>query len=340
VVNNQWRVTSNNKENLVMGSGFKDVCTKCTSGITFDTSLLDSENNTTSIDLRLSALVIDASIDVVIGLATVKSNDLILHYPSKFLSSKGLELLQTSKTYEVQRNTDTILLGTEETESGRPVCSLLDVDVLSNSVNMTEGARAKLPLRMHYDLQVENDLVPTKYGINSNANESYEDTLTSLDELDNSLPQATNFSTRTEWVKEDISEIRMDQLESIEAEYLVPHKEGDSDFEMPTKIFGPDSLRKKPKGVLNKFKEQFRITVGKEPAKLEPFSLELISPEKDWFTSANKLPPRKLDKTRQFEMNKLIMLLITLCCVQTSTATHYSHPFVVPNQETIIGGWF
>jgi hypothetical protein len=122
----------------------------------------------------------------------------------------------------------------------------------------------------------------------------------------------------------------MDQLESIESEYLIPHKEGDSDFEMPTKIFGPATLRKKTKYVLNKYKEQFRIKVGKEPANIEPFTLELSSSSKEWFVPANKLPPRRLDKTRQFEMNKLIMLLITLGCLQTSTATHYSHPFVVP----------
>jgi hypothetical protein len=136
-----------------------------------------------------------------------------------------------------------------------------------------------------------------------------------------------------EWEKEDLSEIQMDQLETIEAEYVLPKKEVDSNFEMPTKIFGPTTLRRKINRVLVRHKKRFRTTVGKVPAtKLDPFCLKLNSGEEKekWFTNANKLPPRPLDETRQFEINKLIMLLITLGCLQTSTATHYSHPFVVP----------
>jgi hypothetical protein len=81
--------------------------------------------------------------------------------------------------------------------------------------------------------------------------------------------------------------------------------------------------------VLHKHRKRFLTTVGKEPANTEPFELKVDDPTK-WKMPKNKLPPRRLDKTRQFEMNKLIMLLISLCVIQTSTATHYSHPFVVP----------
>ena len=339
-----WLITngvkSNNNENLVIGSGFKDVCTKCTSSISFDITALDSELSTiNSIDITMTALVIDASIDVIIGISSIKQNDLILHYPSKFLSQDGQKLVKNIQESEVRRNTDTILLQGGETESGGPMCSLLDNDVLSNPANITERARAKLPLRMHYDLQVDNKLIPTRYGLDSKEPvEPVTDMINYISEkesrnkIDSTTQQPTNYSTHTEWDREDISEIRMDQLESIESEYVLPDKGGDSNFEMPTKIFGPKTLRRKINRVLIRHKKRFRTTVGKVPAKLEPFCLKLDSKEQEekWFTNANKLPPRRLDKTRQFEMNKLIMLLITLGCLQSSTATHYSHPFVVP----------
>jgi hypothetical protein len=80
-----WLVTNgvqrNNNTNLVIGSGFKDVCTKCTASISFDISLLDSEIDTSSIDMKMTALVIDASIDLIIGISSIKQNDLILQYP-------------------------------------------------------------------------------------------------------------------------------------------------------------------------------------------------------------------------------------------------------------------
>ena len=258
-------VKSNNKENLVIGSGFKDVCTKCTSSISFDITALDSELNTiSSIDISMTALVIDASIDVIIGISSIKQNDLILHYPSKFLSREGQKLVQNIQGNEVRRNTDTILLRAGEAESGGPVCSLLDNDVLSNSADITERARAKLPLRMYYDLQFDNELIPTRYGLNSKQPvEPVTDMINCLSEkdsvnnIDNTTQQGTNYSTRTEWDREDLSEIRMDQLESIESEYLLPEKGGDSNFEMPTKIFGPKTLRRKINRVLVRHKNAF-----------------------------------------------------------------------------------
>jgi hypothetical protein len=172
-------------------------------------------------------------------------------------------------------------------------------------------------------------LVPIKYGIHRVEDEL--EVLAATGDINTKISApGNNYSTRTEWGREDISEIRTDQLESIESEYLAPKKGDDSDFELPTKIFGPASLRDRTKYVLNKHRKRFRITVGKEPAHIEPFELKVDDPKTRWNVSKNKLAPRRLDKTRQFEMNKIIMLLVTLNVIQTSKATHYSHPFVVP----------
>jgi hypothetical protein len=91
---------SNNKK--FIGSGFKNICSSCTASIDIEANLHGSELVRTNelVKLRCTALVIDASIDLVIGLATLRSNDLILHYPSTFLSKRGQHLLNMLKTYE------------------------------------------------------------------------------------------------------------------------------------------------------------------------------------------------------------------------------------------------
>jgi hypothetical protein len=82
-----------------------------------------------------SALLIEASVDVVIGFSTVKPSNLILHYPSKFHSNKRQKQVLVKKYNEVRRNTDTILLLTEEVETGGPMHSLL----VQQASTMNEG---------------------------------------------------------------------------------------------------------------------------------------------------------------------------------------------------------
>ena len=70
-------------------------------------------------------------------------------------------------------------------------------------------------------MQVDNKLIPSRYGLNSNAPVepvtdmiNYLSEKDSINNIDSTTQHTTNYSTRIEWEREDLSEIRMDQLES------------------------------------------------------------------------------------------------------------------------------
>ena len=183
-----------------------------------------------------------------------------------------------------------------------------------------ERASVRLPLRKNYDLGV---------GINDSGEDwSYpvEEQLLSL-----GVEDPTNFSTRSARDRENMKEIRDDQLESIDSDYLSAEKDPQV---LPDKIFGSPSLQSRIRDVLGEYKEIFRLEIRKgEPAKLEPFELEVRNPSDTWLIPAHKLPPRRLDRNRQRELQHLVDKLEKLGAIQLSTATHYSHPFVVPKPD-------
>jgi hypothetical protein len=226
---------SNKKDNnkKLIGSGFKNVCTSCTSSIDIEAHLENSVllEADKLVKVRSSALIIDASIDLVIGLVSLRSNNLILHYPHLFFSKEGQHLVKMLNQFDRQKESDSVLSLTDGDQVGGPVSPLLTL----NAFKSAKGVRASaiLPLRNNYDLQVDHELVPIKYGIHRVEDEL--EVLAATGDINTKISApGNNYSTRTEWGREDISEIRTDQLESIESEYLAPKKGDDSDFELPT----------------------------------------------------------------------------------------------------------
>ena len=102
-----------------------------------------------------------------------------------------------------------------------------------------ERASVRLPLRKNYDLGV---------GINDSGEDwSYpvEEQLLSL-----GVEDPTNFSTRSARDRENMKEIRDDQLESIDSDYLSAEKDPQV---LPDKIFGSPSLQSRIRDVLGAY---------------------------------------------------------------------------------------
>mmetsp|Transcript_13859 Transcript_13859/g.20735 ORF Transcript_13859/g.20735 Transcript_13859/m.20735 type:complete len:100 (+) Transcript_13859:328-627(+) len=99
-----------------------------------------------------------------------------------------------------------------------------------------------------------------------------------------------------------MKEIRNDQLESIDSDYLDPDSESSM---LPEKIYGSPYLQSRNREVLIQYEDTLRLEIPKdEPAKLEPLELEVRNPSETWVIPANKLSPRKLDWSRLRELQR------------------------------------
>jgi hypothetical protein len=105
---------------------------------------------------------------------------------------------------------------------------------------------------------------------------------------------------------------------------------------LPQAIQGPLSLQTKLRHLLTEYQDIFSRSVREEPAKLNPFVVELI-PNEQWTTSnKNKGRPRPCSTTKQEEMRNQVTKLQELGVVQQSQASNYSQVHMVPKKPT---GW-
>jgi hypothetical protein len=155
---------------------------------------------------------------------------------------------------------------------------------------------------------------------------------TSVPSINRELNSMSN-TTRSDFEKEDIQEVRDDQMESIPSGML-----GNQDDEIDIQsidIQGPPSLQLKIRELITKYKGIFSRKVRSEPAKLPPFSFKVN--EQQWETHKNKLPPRRYDGTKSSAMQKMVEQLISLGVIVPSDAAFYSHGFPVPKSTP--GTW-
>ncbi len=142
----------------------------------------------------------------------------------------------------------------------------------------------------------------------------------------NFLEQKTrksNKSTKSPYEQEDIAEIPDNYLESVPTDLL--YNESD---ELPSDIQGPPTLQENLKRLVTEYRDCFRSTLSSEAAKVPPFDLQVN--QEEWQVPANRLPPRRSDRTRQYEMRKHVDGLLKANIIQPSTAPYYSHSFMVP----------
>ena len=88
------------------------------------------------------------------------------------------------------------------------------------------------------------------------------------------------------------------------------------------------NIRSLAKDLCEQYPDLFRKTVSSMEARVRPFSFKVDHDK--WRTKGNRLPPRRMDNTRETELRRQIELLLRLGVIRESKAGHYSHAFMVP----------
>ena len=148
-----------------------------------------------------------------------------------------------------------------------------------------------------------------------------------LNELSRESPPSTNFSTVSPFEREGLTDLRDNDLEAIPAEMLSATDGEDTILPDLQHLSDPD-IRRLAKDLCDEYPDLFRKTVSSMEARVRPFSLKVDHDK--WRTKGNRLPPRRMDNTRENELRRQIELLLRLGVIRESTAGHYSHGFVVP----------
>lgn len=137
----------------------------------------------------------------------------------------------------------------------------------------------------------------------------------------------TNAATKTAYERDDIIEIPLDKLQAIPSTLLEANPTNEQ-TELPTNIFGPESLQNRLKSIVEEYKDCFSTQIKSEPARVPPYELNIK--EDEWETPKNRLPPRRMDRTRQSEMHRQIEVMLEAKVLAPSEAPYYSHPLMVP----------
>jgi len=86
--------------------------------------------------------------------------------------------------------------------------------------------------------------------------------------------------------------------------------------------------------LLTKFQLVFSKEIRSTPAKIIPMEIK-VDPNL-WCKPSNRLPPRKLGRLREIELERQCKILLEKGVIQPSKAGHYSHAFLVPKHN---GDW-
>ena len=149
-----------------------------------------------------------------------------------------------------------------------------------------------------------------------------------LNVLSQDGPPRTNFTTVSPFEREGLSDLRDNDLEAIPAEMLSATGGGEESTLPDLQHIKDPKIRKLAQDLCKEYPDLFRKTVSSMEAQVQPFSLH-VDHEK-WRTKGNRLPPRRMDNTRESELRRQIELLLRLGVIRESKAGHYSHAFVVP----------
>ena len=107
-----------------------------------------------------------------------------------------------------------------------------------------------------------------------------------------------------------------------------------NEYELPNEFHGPIELQNQLKELVWEFRDQFRNNISKEPARVESFVLEVK--KEIWESKENQQSPRRMDRTRETECQRQIDILIKSDILQESRAGFYSHALMVPKSN---GKW-
>ncbi len=289
-------------------------------------------NYTSEQDINYSITILvhivrDLKYNLILGHESIRKHNLILHFSRNFFDPSSLPRYWDFQSFRGCGRITAV-------ETGRDA---LDV---RNKVqqNLTEGIRnstCEVCSSPATDVQTSSRISHSLETYNSMGPNSVSDQISSLIHNNNKkfMLSSMNSPIRSDFEKEDIHEIRDDQMEAIPSEML-----GNSELyedELPKEIHGPESLQEKLRSLILQYKDIFSKKVRKTPAKLPPFNFKVDQGK--WETYQNKTQPRRYDSTKSAALQKIVEQLLELGVIEPSDAAFYSHGFPVPKSTP--GTW-
>ena len=122
----------------------------------------------------------------------------------------------------------------------------------------------------------------------------------SIDDISRDLDGLSSGSRAYE--RDDISQMDHDRFEAIPTDALKNHEPS-----IPSKIFGPLELREGFVELLTKYQLVFSKETRSTPAKITPMEIK-VDPNL-WCKPSNRLPPRKLGRLREIELERQCKIL-------------------------------
>ena len=321
-----------------------------------------ADHSPNGVTIKVTAIVADITVDLILDREIIKKNNLILHFPSHVASGKLLNTLQ---------NLPQIDSPPEEFKPFSPV-DLSNDSPLDDQSDGKQRRKASLHAFFSESPKLEVAWV-NKFRVNSSiprrafkkqqqwlareqrtARKHMQRAWTGLvelaqkDDLDESglkklqsnnyavylAHLASNFSRKSAFEREASSlvDIPDNKLEALPAE-LMSDILDEAEY-TKVSIEGPPLLKQKLQELIQEFKDIFKSTVQGKPAQLHPFKLEVD--EEKWFTKVNMLNPRSMDSERARELDRMIQILLEHGVIETSDDPYYSHAFLVPKPS---GKW-
>ena len=299
--------------------------------------------------IRVTALVAPIGVDLILDRQTIKSNDLLAHFPSHFAEGKLLQQVEELNPSSKKRGSKQITSTPTEEEDNRSTCSAM----LNYKRNKTETPQAELGDLEEERAEVINQFFEKKEQTQKETALEEEEqyataylaniaqvagrviTLIGTDAQKTSYLNAftSNFSEKPAFERDgNLTGIPDNKLESIPAE-LISAVHGENDYRK-VRVEGTPLMTDKLRKLIEEFKDIFRSVVQAWPAKLKPFKLE-VDKEK-WQLPANRLKSRSMDREKEVELNKLIRILLDNNIIEASDDSYYSHAFLVPKPN---GKW-
>ena len=333
--------------NCITCTAASDTCHSIAGIINLTISYINELGQHLTIKVR-AHVVNDLKYDCIIGRNTIKKHNLILQFPQHFLDLKSIPRYWDFQAGRGCGRTAAAKLGTHSNdfeilepssapeETAHPLCvacSSLGLDATTSTRKPHNGESANPSCVVCSSLGTDattstrrtHDGEPKFLRNNRPDSANGNNTLFHLNSL--------NRSSRSDYEKEDIHEIRDDQMEAIPGEMLgIDGIHGD---EIPTEIHGPPFLQAKLRKLITEYKDIFSRKVTATPARLPPFNFTVD--EEKWKVHKNRTSPRRYDSTKSAALQKIVEQLLDLGVIEPSDAAYYSHGFPVPKSTT--GAW-
>ena len=282
---------------------------------------------TVTLPYEAESIVGDFEHDIVIGLATLKQHNILLGYPGSFFSLDSPAVLQFLN--------DMITLASEHVQETQTPAWNVKREVEKNSGFIEANGSVSGDVRRLGDASTKATCHCACNGQCKSKTAMPEIALATLNRELNAHSTFSDNYARDVYSKEDIWEISDTMLEAIPSDLIYASEDQPShshttvEDNIPTQVFGPESLRQAIRYLLEKYKHIFSREINPVPAKLNPFEFRID--ENQWQQPNNHTSRRRYDRTRSAETKKIVDKLLAAGVIRPATnPSYYSHGFVVP----------